>query len=253
MDTNKTEKTFEERTPYEVEINENIKLYKTGGQPFASDTYFLAAFAKKGKLAAELGCGSGACSLICAAKGKFEKIVAYELQPSLFEAASENVEKNGLSDKIEVICSDVKDIKRSDSFDVVFANPPYLKMGGKISPVEEKALARHEISGGVSEFAACASRMLKTGGVFYCVYRPDRLPSLFAALKENKIEPKIMTFVHHKRDFPSSMVLVRAIKGGAESMSVTKPLIVNENNGSMTEDAQRIYDTCSFKDFLSER
>jgi len=239
--------------PYEVEINEHIKLYKTGGQPFASDTYFLAAFAKKGRFAAELGCGSGACSLICAAKDKFEKTVAYELQPSLAEAASENVQKNGLSEKIEVVCADVKDVKRCESFDSVLANPPYLKSGKNLNPVAEKALARHEISGGISDFAACASRLLKTGGSFYCVYRPDRLGSLFAALRESRLEPKIMVFVHHKIDFPSSMVLVRAIKDGAESMKVTKPLVVYEADGRMTEDAQRIYDTCSFKDFLMEK
>ena len=244
---------FNANEPYEVEINEKIKLYKTGGQPFATDTYLLAAFAKKGKLAAELGCGSGACSLICAAKEKFKKITAYELQPSLFEAAAENVEKNGFKDNIEVICADVKDVKSTDSLDAVLANPPYFKTGGKLSPVAENALARHEISGGIAEFTACASRLLKTGGTFYCVYRPDRLPSLFAALRENRFEPKFMIFVHHRNDSPASMVLVRAIKGGAESMKVTKPLILYGDDGKMTVDAQKIYDTCSFAEFLMEK
>lgn len=236
----------------EVKINENITLFATGGQPFTTDTYLLAAFAtKKARLAAELGCGSGSCSLLLAAREKFEKIKAYELQPTLFEAAAKNVDKNGYAEIIDVICDDVRNIPRTESFDAVLANPPYLKVCGKQSPDKEKAIARQELYGGVHEFAAAASRMLKTGGTFYCVYRPDRLTSLFSAMRENRLEPKIMTFVHHNAASDSSMVLVAAIKDGTESMRLTKPLIMNGDNGIMTPDAQRIYDTCSFKDFLS--
>ena len=234
----------------EVKINENITLFQTGGQPFTSDTYLLAAFAKGGKLAAELGCGSGSCSLLCAARKKFLKINAYELQPTLFDAARENVEKNGYKDTVEVICADVRDIPRTESFDSVMANPPYLKNCGKLSPDKEKAIARQELFGGVVDFAACASRMLKTGGTFYCVYRPDRLSSLFYALRSNRLEPKIMTFVHHRAAKDAAIVLVAATKDGAESLRLTKPLILNGEDGKMTPDAQKIYDTCSFKDFL---
>ncbi len=235
----------------EVKINENITLFSTGGQPFTTDTYLLAAFAtKKGKLAAELGCGSGACSLLCAARRKFNKIKAYELQETLFCAACENVTKNGYSDTVEVILSDVRDIPRTESFDIVLANPPYLKVCGKESPDREKAIARQEICGGVHEFSSAASRMLKTGGTFYCVYRPDRLTSLFSALRENRLEPKIITFVHHKAASDAAIVLVSAIKDGTESVRTTKPLIINGDDGKMTPDAEKIYDTCSFKDFL---
>ncbi len=234
----------------EIKINENITLFSTGGQPFTSDTYLLAAFAKKAKNAAELGCGSGSCSLMCAARAKFDKITAYELQPTLFEAARENVERNQYGQIVEVVCADVRDLPRTESLDAVLANPPYLKVCGKLSPDKEKAIARQELFGSVGDFAACASRLLKTGGVFYCVYRPDRLSSLFAALRSNRLEPKIMTFVHHKSASNASMVLVAATKDGAESLRLTKPLILNRENGQMTPDAQRIYDTCSFKEFL---
>ncbi len=236
----------------EIKINENITLFATGGQPFTTDTYLLAAFAtKKGRLAAELGCGSGSCSLLCAAREKFNKIKAYELQETLFVAAAENVLKNGYGNVIEVICDDVRNISRTESFDAVLANPPYLKVCGKLSPDREKAIARQELFGGVREFAAAASRMLKTGGTFYCVYRPDRLTSLFTALRENRLEPKIMTFVHHRAASDDAMVLVAAIKDGTESVRLTKPLIMNGEDGKMTPDAQKIYDTCSFGDFLS--
>ena len=238
----------------EVKINENITLFQTGGQPFTSDTYLLAAFAKGGKKeAAELGCGSGSCSLLCAARKKFNKITAYELQPTLFEAARENTEKNGYGDIIDVVCAEVRSIPRTESLDAVLANPPYLKNCGKLSPDKEKAIARQELFGGVFDFAACASRLLKTGGTFYCVYRPDRLTSLFDALRANRLEPKIMTFVHHRAAKDAAMVLVAAAKDGAESLRRTKPLIINGEDGKMTPDAQKIYDTCSFNDFLTEK
>ena len=130
------------------------------------------------------------------------------------------------------------------------ANPPYLKTSGKVSPDLKKAAARQEFFGGIAEFCACASRLLTDGGRFYCVYRPDRISELFAALKANRFEPKLITFVHHTPTSEASRVLVEAKKGAAPSAKVTRPLILRNDSDEITEDTQKIYCPCSFKDFL---
>ena len=233
-----------------IEINERLTLFSVGGQAVSTDAYLLSAYAKKAKLCAELGCGTGVCSLLLADHQKADRIIAYELQGELARCAEENVERNGLSDIVCVKQADVRVLLREEKFDTVVANPPYLKTSGKVSPDSEKAAARQEFFGGISEFCACASRLLTDGGRFYCVYRPDRLSELFAALRENRFEPKLMTFVHHTPAAEASMVLVEAKKGAAPAMKVTRPLILRKDNGEMTDDAQKIYDCCTFKDFL---
>ena len=235
----------------EMKINENLTLFAIGGQAFSTDSYLLAAYLKKRKRAAELGTGCGVCSMLAAARKKFEHITAYELQSELYEAARENIEKNGLAEIITPVCADVRRVTQKEQLDVVFANPPYLRADGKQSPDSAKAIARQELFGGVADFCACASRLLTDGGTFVCVYRPDRMSELFAALRDNRFEPKLVTFVHHNTSRPASIILVEARRGGAPSLTVTKPLILYGADGEMTEDAKKIYDTCSFKDFLT--
>ena len=125
---------------------------------------------------------------------------------------------------------------------------------GKRNEHDEKFIARHEVFGGIGDFCACAARILKYGGKFYTVWRPDRLCDLIVSLRENKLEPKLVTFVHATKDSEPSIVLIQSTKGGASGSIVTRPLILHDSkedakNSVLSLDAQRIYDTCSFEDF----
>ena len=244
------------------EINESLRLIqKTNGLTFGTDAYLLAAFMKGAKNASalELGSGTGIISLLCAAKGKFKEIYALELQKDFAELCKRNAVLNGLEEKVFSVCADVRNVKPEDfgkELDVVFSNPPYMKTdSGKRNEAEEKYIARHEVCGGIDDFCHAATRLLKFGGIFYCVYRPDRITDLFAAMKKHKLEPKRMTFVCADAETAPSMVLIEAKKGGSCGLKVTRPLFLHkcdENKGgkrSKSPDAEKIYDTCSFETF----
>ena len=116
-------------------INENLSLIsRKRGLTFGTDSYLLAAFARavpSGR-AAELGCGTGVASLLCAQKGKYSFVTAAEIQEKYADLARRNVELNGLKDKIAVVRADVRDLTEKDTggpCDGVFANPPYMKSG----------------------------------------------------------------------------------------------------------------------------
>ena len=245
------------------EINENLKIIqKTNGLTFGSDTYLLSAFisAQKGARAADLGSGTGIASLLCASKKKFEKIYSIEIQKDFCDLIVRNAALNGLDNIITPIHSDVRDVKPAHvggELDAVFSNPPYMRSdSGKRNEYDEKYIARHEVFGGIDDFCAAASRLLKFGGSFYCVYRPDRLSDLMAAMRASKLEPKVMLFVSSDTKTAPSALIVRAKKGAAPSMKMSRPLILYSefnSDGSarpMTDDARRIYETCSFEDFF---
>jgi tRNA1(Val) A37 N6-methylase TrmN6 len=105
-----------------------------------------------------------------------------------------------------VLSDDVRNIGEKDTFgalDVVISNPPYMKAeGGFGTKSEEMNIARRELNGTIEDFCACASRLLKYGGLFYTVYRPDRLVDLLDACRTNGLEPKRITFVHARKDMP---------------------------------------------------
>ena len=243
-------------------INENLTIIqKKQGLTFGSDTYLLSAFIKTDKYgrAADLGSGTGVAALITATKKKFSKIYAVEIQKSFCELIERNAALNGLSEVIVKVEKDVRDITVADvggELDAVFSNPPYMKVGGgRRNEADEKYIARHEVFGGIDDFCAAAARLLKFGGRFYCVYRPDRLSELMAALRKYSLEPKRMTFVHADVEASPSAVLIEAKKGASPSLVMTKPLIIHKSLNSdgsareMTDSAKDIYATCSFENF----
>lgn len=237
-------------------VNENLTLIqKKSGLTFGTDAFLLAAYMKGGarKHAVELGTGTGIISLLCAARTRFARIDAFEVQPDFAELAERNAHLNGLDSCVHVHCADVREVSASTlghEVDVVFTNPPYMRTdSGERNRSDYKYIARHEVCGTVSDFCAAAYRLLRHGGYFYCVFRPDRLSELLVAMEQNRLAVKSMTFVHAHAESEPSMVLVRAVKGGAQGMTVTAPLLLYRDRDTveMSEQAKGIYDTMSFE------
>ena len=241
------------------EVNEHLKLiWRKNTLAFGTDAFLLSAFLRPAarERAVELGCGGGIISLLAAKRGRFSHVYALELQPEIAALARRNVTLNALDDTITVKEADVRAITADTlggEVSAVFANPPYLRTdSGHPSPHAAKQTARHETDGGIMEFTAAAARLLKYGGVFYTVYRPDRLASLFAALGQNGFSPKRMIFVHDHENAPPSMVLTEAKKGAAEGLSLLPPLFLHDRdeNGKprkeLSRRAQEIYDNGCF-------
>ena len=191
----------------------------------------------------ELGCGSGVISLLLLSRDKIGSVCGLEIDEHSARLCAENINCNGLSDRMTVKREDIRLLSPAEhqGISVVYANPPYMRVGaGKecLSPSAENA--RHEHSGGIEEFCRAASRILKTGGCFYAVYRPDRLSALMRALAEYRLSPKRMTFVHSDPFHAASSVLVEARKDGGESLYLTPPLLLNRD-GRETEELSEIY------------
>ncbi|MBR6795272.1 MAG: methyltransferase [Clostridia bacterium] len=241
---------FDERLD---KVNEDLTLIqKKQGLTFGTDAYLLYAYmkAKKNVYAADLGSGTGIISLLSLAKGKFSHVYALEVQPSFAELIERNAALNHLSERLTVFCRDVREISAKDigrELDAVFANPPYMTTeSGFPNREDEKYIARHEVMGDIGDFCACAARLLKFGGSFYMVYRPDRLSDLFSALHSASLEPKRMTYVHADKDHAPSLVLVEAKKGGSVGLFVTKPLLLKDPDGNNTPDLDYIYENGVF-------
>ena len=244
-------------------VNENITLtQKTDGLTFGTDAYLLAAYVKPRPKAraVDLGSGTGIIPLLCLARNKFSSCVAAEIQPSFAELIQRNAQDNHLSDRLTVWSGDIRrltSIELGYEADIVTANPPYMAAGsGAANTHEEKYLARHEVCGGIFDFCAAAGRILKHGGRFYCVFRPERLTDLLTAMREARLEPKRLTLVHSTYAVPPSMVLVEATKGAAPSLTVTAPLCLwtadkqNPEKPAIpmvsTADNNYIYEHCAF-------
>ncbi len=236
-----------------TKINEHLQLIqKKSGLTFGTDAYLLSCFCRPSPRAraADFGAGTGVISLLLAARGTFGHIYAAEAQQSFADLVERNVALNGFSDTVSVLYRDVRTLTPADfggELDVIVSNPPYMRVqSGYASPYGEKQIARHEVLGDLADFTASAARCLKFGGLLYTVYRPDRLDTLFFALRHANFAPKRMLFVQDAPDKAPSMVLCESRLGGGEGLTLLPTLCLREraeNAAPLTPRAARIYDT----------
>ena len=235
-----------------TEINDGLKLIaKRDGLTFGTDAYLLSAYVRRQARArvADLGSGTGIIPLLLLARKKIASADAVELQPDFSELIGRNAALNGMENILRPVCSDVRELTEASlggTVDAAVSNPPYMKSTGKPNESERKNIARHEIAGGIGDFCDAAARILKHGGLFYTVWRPDRLCELTGALTAAKLEPKRMTFVHARAELPPCLVLTEAKKGAAPGMYVTPPLIMYEHDSVYTDALTKIYETGEF-------
>ena len=132
-------------------INENIRLLqRKNGLTFGSDAFLLSAFCRpqRSGRAADLGCGTGVIALLLAARGTYAHVTGVEVQETFAEITQKNIENNGFSHTVSVLCKDVRELSPTDfggELDAVVANPPYMRAdSGYASPHDEKQIARTE-------------------------------------------------------------------------------------------------------------
>ena len=237
------------------EINENLRLIeRTDGLVFGTDAYLLSAFLPKRStlIGAELGAGTGVISLLALSKNKCKHVYGIEIQEDFSRLSERNAELNGFSDRFTIINKNVNDCTCVDTFkevDFVFSNPPYMKVSsGKANENDEKNIARHEVCANIYDFCACAKRILKHGGNFYIVYRPDRMIDLISALRNNNFEPKKIIFIHPNSTTPPSLILVSAKLGAKSGLIIPKPVFIyKDGTTEYTEEYENIYKNCSLE------
>ncbi len=235
-------------------INENLSLIqRKGGLTFGTDAYLLASFvgpAPKG-VCLELGGGCGVIPLLCMSRGKYRHMYTAEIQAVYADIIRRNAALNGFSEGITVLEGDVRDLvpeMTGGEVEAVLSNPPYMRAdSGKGNDNGEMSIARRELFGTITEFCTAASRMLKFGGYFYVVYRPDRMAELFAALHGASLEPKRMITVYPSVGDKPCLILVEAKKGAKPSLIQAPPLIIYRDKaaGLFTEEMDRVYAHCS--------
>ncbi|MDH4101268.1 MAG: tRNA1(Val) (adenine(37)-N6)-methyltransferase [Nitrospirota bacterium] len=229
----------------EVSVCQKVKGYR-----FSLDSVLLADFVRRlgRERVVDLGTGSGIIALLLAKRFPSTKVWAVELQPSLADMAHRNIMLNGLEDRMQLVEADVAGLKKlgkiiePGSIDRVVCNPPYRKSTtGLISPDDERAVARHEIRGGIDVMAKAARYLLKNGGFFNVIYLASRLSDLIDALRREKLEPKRIRFIHSYRDSEAKMVMVEAKKEGGRDLKVLPPLYVYERGKDYSEEVLGIF------------
>ena len=222
-------------------------IQKTDGFCFGMDAVLLSGFAsvKPGERALDLGTGTGIIPLLLSVKTKGDHFTGLEIQTEIMKMAQRSVALNGLEKKIDIIQGDIKEASRifgAASFDVVTSNPPYMNDAhGLKNPGDVKAISRHEVLCTLEDVVREGTKALKPGGRFYMVHRPHRLAEIITVMRQYKLEPKRMKFVHPFADKDANMVLIEAVRGGGAWLKLEPPVIVYKEPGVYTDEIYEIY------------
>ncbi len=217
------------------------------GYRFSIDAVLLAhqvTFRQADRRVVDFGTGAGILPLLLAYRHAALSICGVEIQPALARMARENVQANGLADRIQILEADLQTLNPARlgySADVVVSNPPYRQANsGRINPNRERALARHEIAITLEGLVRAVRRVLRTGGYFWTIYPAQRLPDLIGNLQRFNMAPKIMRLVHSHANSEAKMVLMAAVKGASAGLAVGPPLVIYRDAKHYSEEVQRM-------------
>ena len=223
-------------------------LPASAGFPLGTDSVLLSDFARgSGRIrrVADLGCGAGVLTVLLLQKFPASAAFGIEIQPEASDVCRENLKLNGLSDRAEIRCGDLRErgaLPEAGSFDLIVSNPPYFAAGsGYTAPEEHRAAARDERFCTLHDVCRAAAYLCRWGGSFAVVHRPERLSELLCAMTGCGLEPKRLRLVCRDAGCAPGLALVEGRRGGRPGLTIEPALYLQNPDGTESAEYQRIY------------
>jgi len=223
------------------------------GHRVGSDAALLAAAVDvpKGRVV-DVGAGVGAVGL--AILSRCERLAAdlVEIDAGLAELAARNAALNGLAQRARILRLDILDARArreaglaDEEADAVVTNPPFFDPATvRASPDEARARAhvftdRTGAAPLVGWIRACLA-ILKPGGRFVMIHRPDALGAILAAA-EMRLGALALLPVHPRAGASAHRLIVSGVKGSRAPMRIAPALILHAADGRLTDEADAIH------------
>ena len=222
-------------------------IQKRDGFCFGVDAVLLSDFAQVAKkdVVLDMGTGTGVVALLLAAKKEPRRVVGLEILPEMADMAARSAKMNGMGGRVEIVNGDLKEavsLFGASSFDAVVTNPPYMGKGnGLLNAADAKTAARHEILCSLEDVISAAAKLLKPGGRFSMVHRPQRLADIIYLMRVYALEPKLLRFVHPSPGKRPNLLLISGSRNGNPELRVREPLYIYDENGQYTGEIDEIY------------
>ncbi|NLO47968.1 MAG: methyltransferase [Clostridiales bacterium] len=222
-----------------------VFVQETGVFKLGSDSVFLADFVNLSgtKTVFDIGCGAGILPVLIGTRLPDAQIDAIDISKDAAALAQKNIALNSVN--ANIMHGDIrmyKETLKAGYYDLVTANPPYFQINsGKSAENAAIAMARDERLCTLDDVVRAASYILKWGGRFAVVYRPERLSELFVAMSAVKIEPKRVRLVLNRPDSIPSLVLCEGKRGGRPGLNIMPSLVLSNDDGSESREIRKIY------------
>jgi tRNA1(Val) A37 N6-methylase TrmN6 len=183
----------------------------------------------------DLGTGIGSVGLALAWRFPQAQVTAIEVQDISYRLLRENVRANDVAPRVRILHGDLRDF-REGTFALVTGSPPYFDVKtGIVSADPQRAGARFELRGDVTDYCRAAERSLAEGGLFVFCFPTVQRARALAAVKDAGLSVRSMRDVVPKEGLAPLFSLFACVRAPVE-MVVQPPFVVRDASGAHTEE-----------------
>jgi len=212
-----------------------------------TDAVLLAHFTNTSRItrAVDLGSGTGVLAILLALRTPELQIDCVDILSEAVALTIENAAHNGMAERISAHHADIRQIRevlRAGAYDLVVSNPPYFPAGSGFRANREGiADAREESLCTLDDICKAGGYLLRWGGRFALVHRPERLGEIIVSMHKHGIEPKRLRMVSQTAEHAPSLVLIEGRRGGNPGLEILAPLILQDDTGGDSPEIREIY------------
>jgi tRNA1(Val) A37 N6-methylase TrmN6 len=227
-------------------------LQPLGGYRAGIDAVLLAAAAPVKAAAAErvldVGAGVGVVGLCIAARVSKAHVTLLEFEPNLVAIARENVVRNGLEHRLDIISSDIGAPARAHvelglrpgTFAHVVANPPFHVQGRGRPPRDPLKAGAHAMpAGGLERWVQVMARLAASGGSATLIHRAAALREVVTSLEGRFGALKVLP-IHPRAGAPAVRILVQGRKGSRAPLTLLPGLVLHGHDSRFLPEVEEI-------------
>ena len=245
------------RRDLEQEFGENVTLdgltsdwfifQRARGHRHSVDDVLTAAYALEVSPAVphhlDLGTGIGTVGLLVLwGMGARARLTAIEAQTTSHRLLLANIAENHLADRVQPLLGDLRELEASEKFLLITGSPPYFPTSAGIVPQDsQKAHARFELRGDVSDYARAAQRHLAPDGWFvFCFPTPQKARALSAVAGAGLCVLRLRDVIPRAGLSPLFSLFACRHANAASECSIEAPFVVRSEDGQLSASMQQV-------------
>jgi len=207
---------------------------------FNSDSHYLYDFISKlnpkGDIL-DVGSGCGILGLLVARDFKVN-LTSIDIQKNSYLLTKQNAIVNSL--ECEALCGDFLEYEFSKKFDFIISNPPYYSSKVIKSENQKLYVSRYAENLELKAFIKKAKTLLKNRGHIVFCHDAKEIDSIITTLKELKLNPVDIRFVHGNINKQSHLVFIHA-RASSNSPTTVHPPLIATVDGKFSDEVRGIY------------
>jgi tRNA1Val (adenine37-N6)-methyltransferase len=191
----------------------------------------------------DLGAGLGTVGLLVLwGMPDDARLTAIEAQSVSHRLLLANIAENGLEHRVRVVHGDLREFSSSERFPLITGSPPYFPVSAGIVPRDsQKAHARFELRGDISDYARAAAQLLTEQGWFvFCFPTPQKERARQAVASAGLRVARMRDVIPRAGLAPLFSLFACRAKSEVTETVVDEPLLVRMQDGELSVEMSNV-------------